>query len=169
MHLCIIGPEKGKPQNIGLARSAAEQLQVLRRSHSEPLVIHRDRKLDRGWDALAERVMSHQLRAYAMENNWYRVDRTQAVTAFELAMRKLAQKPNGESPDYGALMRYIREQVLGTTQEVIGAIASVTTSTVSRWESGQLVPGTEELHRLRQFIVTHELPWDDRWLHEPPE
>jgi DNA-binding transcriptional regulator YiaG len=50
--------------------------------------------------------------------------------------------------------------------EVLATIAGTATSTVSRWEKGELQPGLDELKRLREFAFAHGLAWSDRMLFE---
>lgn len=171
MNIAIIGPAKGKPQFIGLCRSPEEQVSVLQRKILTPLVAHfSSRELDKGWDRLVEWLVIRQLRGRdAQEAGWFNVSPAEAKTAVLTALRAIEDKSTPPVPDYGALMRYIRVQVFQATQEMIGRIAGVSASKISRWESGDFPPDQYEFHRIRTWAIKNGLPWDDRWVHEIPE
>jgi hypothetical protein len=65
-------------------------------------------------------------------------------------------------------IEHIRKRVLGLNQAAFAVIAGVTQATVSRWESGELEPGREELGRIRDEARARGIAWDDRWFFEPP-
>ncbi|WP_226576468.1 helix-turn-helix domain-containing protein [Acuticoccus sediminis] len=56
---------------------------------------------------------------------------------------------------------HIRKSIFGATQGEFAAIAQTTQATVSRWESGKLHPGLDELRLIRAAALERGLPWDD--------
>lgn len=66
-------------------------------------------------------------------------------------------------------IEHIRKNVLGVSQTVLAGITGVTQATVSRWETGELEPGREELDRIRTEARSRRLLWDDRWFFEVPK
>lgn len=62
----------------------------------------------------------------------------------------------------------IRKNVFGVTQSEMAAIAKVAQGTVSRWETGELVPDRRELSRIRLEALKRGLAWDDSWFFEAP-
>lgn len=72
---------------------------------------------------------------------------------------------------YSVLMRaieHIRKHIFQVSQTVFGGIAGTTQASVSRWETGELEPGLEDLARIRAEALSRDLPWDDRWFFEAP-
>jgi len=65
-------------------------------------------------------------------------------------------------------IEHIRKKILGLNQAALADITGVTQATVSRWESGELEPGREELGRIRDAARARGIAWDDRWFFEPP-
>jgi transcriptional regulator with XRE-family HTH domain len=63
----------------------------------------------------------------------------------------------------------IRRHVLKVTQGGLAEIASVSQSTVSKWEGGELEPSREELGRIREAAQARGIEWDDRWFFEVPK
>lgn len=61
----------------------------------------------------------------------------------------------------------IRKNVFGASQKEMAAIAQTTQSTVSRWESGELLPDLAQLDRIRSVASQRGLKWSDGWLFEP--
>lgn len=67
-------------------------------------------------------------------------------------------------------MLHVRKNVLRLTQAELAVVARVSQGTVSKWETGELEPGWDQLARIRAEIRRLELVWDDRWFFEaPPE
>jgi DNA-binding XRE family transcriptional regulator len=170
MEIYVIGFGAGNGMfAIGLAKSAKDRLDELQRDATAPrrpkaeaakLKLLRTRKLSRGWEGLAEGILQRQLARWPESNGWYPMHSTVAYIAVERAFE--ATQPNGtHGPDYAATMRHIREQVLSCSQEVFAAIAGTSHATVSRWESGELVPGIEEIRRIREFCIDNSMAWDD--------
>lgn len=66
-------------------------------------------------------------------------------------------------------MKHIRENVLQLTQAAMANVTGVKQATVSRWESGELDPGREELARIRDEARDRGIAWDDSWFFSVPE
>jgi transcriptional regulator with XRE-family HTH domain len=65
-------------------------------------------------------------------------------------------------------MQRVRKSVLGLSQSELARIAQVSQGTVSKWETGELEPGRDELGRIRDAARARGIAWDDRWFFEPP-
>ena len=172
MQLFVIGPAKGGPVTVGLAKDAEAHRDAIQAAHPVPLVVHAAHELERGWDSLACGIAVRSLNHLRAANEgWFKCPAGPAVTAVSKAVRGVTLDPKNPpaKPDYQALIRHIRVQILDTTQEVLGAIAGVHGSKVSRWESGDLDPGLYELFRIRDFIGRNGLSWNDSWAFVPPE
>lgn len=65
-------------------------------------------------------------------------------------------------------IEHIRKQVFGVSQAVFGEIAGTTQASVSRWESGELEPGRDEMARIRAEAQIRKLPLDDSMFFETP-
>jgi hypothetical protein len=159
MQLFAIGPDAG-PVIIGVAKDAKREASKL----EQPLI--RSHKLERGWDDLALSIATDGLpllKRNGAGGAVYRVPATTARTALDKAARatQVGLRP---SANFGPAMRRIRNEVFRTTQEVIGAIANVTGSKVSRWESGEIAPDLTEIAKLRAFAVQHQLRWRDEMI-----
>ena len=64
-------------------------------------------------------------------------------------------------------IEYIRRNIFKTTQMAFGEVAGATQATVSRWESGELEPGREEMTRIR--TAAQQIgEWNDSWFFEIP-
>jgi transcriptional regulator with XRE-family HTH domain len=57
--------------------------------------------------------------------------------------------------------RGMRRELFQLSQIEFAAIAGVSQATVSRWETGELTPGYEELRRIREEAVRRGIDWDD--------
>jgi len=154
---------------VGLARDAQQQLRQLQAAHPQELVVHEAVEVERGLAGLAEQILLARLAHAHQDRGWHDVGQAQARKAVQDAAT-LAQPASIETraPDYGRLMRYLRTEVFRCSQNVFGEIAGASYSAVSRWESGHLKPGLDELHRLREFATTRQLPWSDSWVFCPP-
>jgi len=170
VELYAIGASAG-PQAVGITANVDELLDQLQSAAADKLQIHRRYEFANGWDRLAERIATRPIEGYSQRGTWYRIDAAKAIVVVDSAHRsidwiKSSKDSDVPRPNYGEVMRRIRVNVFGTTQEVIGAIAGASNSKVSRWESGEVEPSLFEIHRLREFAVKHSLPWEDSWLHE---
>jgi predicted transcriptional regulator len=58
-------------------------------------------------------------------------------------------------------LRLIRAEIFGLSQVEFAEIAGVSQATVSRWETGELTPGLNELRRIREAAICRGLPWND--------
>jgi|SRR5215216_1377948 len=173
MDLCVIGDLTRAPQLVTLAKSGAAELDLVRRAtaDSDRTMLHRVYPLAAGWDQLAFRIATLRLSPYARSNGWYAVPASDACMEVDRAYRA-TQVPKPDKlprPEYGAIMRHIRTNLFGVTQDVIAAISGASISRVSRWETGDQEPGLTEVHRLRQFAIAHGIPWDDSILHRLSE
>jgi len=57
----------------------------------------------------------------------------------------------------------------GISQASFGEIAGTTQATVSRWETGELSPNSEQMGRIRAEANKRGLSWNDQWFFESPE
>lgn len=171
MYLSVIGPASGPQQWIGLTRSAEEQAGRLARLFPEGVVVHRDVELEKGFDQLAERVVSHSLRAFARPNKLFEVPPHKAGTAVDMAIRSISAGPGQlpPKPDYSLLVKHVRQNVLQTSQTALAILLGKEPSTVSRWEAGEYEPSVYDTICLRHCCVANGLPWSDEWVHTPPE
>jgi len=158
---CIGAPTGMGPYQIGLAAEPKAKLEEINAGRDEPLKLLRDRKLDRGWDTLARTILNSEIGYAEGKDGWYNVPGAIAIAACDKAYRATTGAFKDEATDWGAVMSAIRSNTFGCTLEVMGTIAGTATSTVSRWESGELVPGIEEIKRLRGFAALHGLAWRD--------
>jgi transcriptional regulator with XRE-family HTH domain len=60
-----------------------------------------------------------------------------------------------------SVFKRIRIDLFHLQQSELAAIAGVSQATVSRWETGELTPGYEELKRIREEAVRRGIAWDD--------
>lgn len=65
-------------------------------------------------------------------------------------------------------MFHIRTAILGVSQAQMAEIAGVAQPTVSRWETGELSPGLDEMARIRAYAKAHKIKWTDRLFFELP-
>ncbi|MCL2452080.1 MAG: helix-turn-helix domain-containing protein [Alphaproteobacteria bacterium] len=63
---------------------------------------------------------------------------------------------------------HIRKFIFGLTQIEFSVVAGVSQGTVSRWETGELLPSLEEMSRIRAEAKVRSLAWDDSWFFELP-
>lgn len=63
---------------------------------------------------------------------------------------------------------HIRKSVLGITQGEMAKIASTRQATVSRWETGELLPDIGHMRAIRNEVARRGLAWDDSWFFEIP-
>jgi hypothetical protein len=169
MLLYVIGPKTGKAFAIGLAATTDEAMDKL--AGSEPLVVQAVHDLKPGWDQLALRIVTNELRAYD-RGGWYRgCQRQQVVSAAaRAAQRASGAPPKPKKPDYGSLMRYLRKVVFGVNQTIFGQRAGgATPPALTRWEAGEADPAAYDIYRLRHYAASAGLPWDDSWFFQPPE
>jgi transcriptional regulator with XRE-family HTH domain len=60
-----------------------------------------------------------------------------------------------------SVFKRIRVDLFHLQQSELAAIAGVSQATVSRWETGELSPGYEEMRRIREEAVRRGIDWDD--------
>lgn len=82
--------------------------------------------------------------------------------------KSLASHANSDILGYMRPIEYIREHVFGATQGEMAAIAGVSQSTISRWESGVAVP-TDRWERIRAEAMGRGLDWDDSLIFIVPQ
>jgi len=170
MNLYCIGEGQGPgPFAIGIAEDSKAKLAELQARTDRPLKILRDKPLSRGWDTLAETILKRTLGRTATPDGWYKITSAVATASVDKAYRATTGKENGATSNWPLIMSHIRSQIFGSSLEVMGTIAGTSASTVSRWESGELVPGIEEIKRLRTFAISHGLAWRDSLIFEPDE
>ena len=63
-------------------------------------------------------------------------------------------------------IRRIREDIFHCNQTEFARIAGVSQGTVSRWQAGLQRPLAPALKRIRDYALTHRIPWDDAWFFE---
>jgi transcriptional regulator with XRE-family HTH domain len=66
-----------------------------------------------------------------------------------------------------SVFKRIRVDLFHLQQAELAAIAGVSQATVSRWETGELTPGYEELRRIREEAVRRGIDWDDSLFFPP--
>ena len=66
-------------------------------------------------------------------------------------------------------IRHIRKNVLKLSQGGLADLTGVTQATVSRWETGELSPGLDELTRIRDEAQRLGAEWDDSLFFETPQ
>ncbi len=170
MNLYVIGEPQGHgPYAIGLAADSKAKLAELQAERPDtPLKLLRDKELKRGWDELAGIIVKRELAMRPGKNGWYDVPSSFALVAVDKAFRATTGNPLGPT-DWASVMATIRHDIFGCSLEVIGTVAGCNASTASRWESGELVPGIEEIKRLRNFALRHGLRWRDSIIFDPAE
>lgn len=63
---------------------------------------------------------------------------------------------------------HIRKSILGVTQSTMAEIADTRQATVSRWETGELLPDIEHMRAIRAEVQRRHLAWDDSWFFDCP-
>ena len=64
-------------------------------------------------------------------------------------------------------IEHIRRIIFKSSQAAFADIAGTTQATVSRWETGELEPGREEMAKIREHAMLLG-EWNDRWFFEVP-
>lgn len=64
---------------------------------------------------------------------------------------------------------HIRKNVLRTTQADLATIAGTRQGTVSRWETGELLPDLDQMSRIRDAAKDRGVDWDDSLFFATPE
>jgi DNA-binding transcriptional regulator YiaG len=65
-------------------------------------------------------------------------------------------------------IEHIRTKILKITQTELGAIASTTQASVSRWEKGESEPDRTEMEAIRAEVIARGHAWEDSWFFEVP-
>lgn len=63
---------------------------------------------------------------------------------------------------------FIRKTIFKLSQAEFAKVAGVTQATVSRWESGELIPSHDEMARIREEAEKRNIPWNDAWFFTAP-
>jgi DNA-binding transcriptional regulator YiaG len=97
---------------------------------------------------------------------WHKLDaKLAALVVHDITEQYRQAGDLGRGP--AEAMRRLRTEVFETTQNMMAHLAGVSTSQVSRWESGSQEPSWTELARLRQFALNTGMIWDDEFLFLP--
>jgi hypothetical protein len=167
-----MGPAAG-PQRVSLYRSSALELFERQKQHLPPQSTVTVWSLETGHAGLALAVLRSTFPGAWLASNWLdlsseRVDRL-AEEAIEatgpLSLPKII--PEIDPKLISRMMYYLRTEVFQTTQEVFGGIAGRSSPVVSRWESGDVAPGLDEILRLRAAAIKLGLPWHDPYVLDP--
>jgi hypothetical protein len=180
MMLYVIGRKRKAPQAVGLAPDkdgAADKLRDdFQRATKDALLVHRAIVIPKPFDKLALKIaLNHLSGRGVLGSSWIDANEDAAKNAVDRGARAVSSLLNGatsanenEVTSLTPVVRYMMEHVLDTTMRVVGAIAGVSESKVSRWLSGQMEPDMREVQRIIDFARANSLPWKDVWLYNPP-